>query len=325
MQRVGSDAASAPGALRWDNGRGWGLSLGTGGLSGVGLGLAANAQPDASLNGSTDGQPSVASSALPQLTASPLVSFSPAHRFAVLSLPLAGTRNAIGGLWRARLAALRPELPDTLRAAQGRVNLAELSVETPDVALNANLGQLDEHGLLGGYSSPALGLDAAHRTRAFSLSGAWRLSPRWSATASWSQTHTAAPSASGMLMSGSGIRANARGLGLSGRNLLQQDDQFSLAWLQPLKARSGQLNYSVVSGVDDEGQPLYGQQTVNLADGPREWQADVRYQWRSGSASEGTGWAHGLWTAALTLRVHPDHDASAPAQVAGGVRYQLPF
>jgi len=206
-----------------------------------------------------------------------------------------------------------------------RVNLAEVSMDTPELALNANLGQLDEHGLLGGYSSPALGLDAAHRTQSLSLSGAWRLSPRWAATASWSQTRTAAPIANGMLVSGSGIRANARGLGLSGRSLLQEDDQFSLAWLQPLKARSGQLNYSVVSGVDDDGQPIYGQQTVNLGDGPREWQADVRYQWRSSPASLGPPWAGGLWTAALTLRVHPDHDASAPAQLAGGVRYQLPF
>jgi len=316
-QAWGGSATNAPGALRWDNGRGWGLSLGSGGLSGVGLGLAANALPDTSLDDNAGGTPPVASTALPQLTASPLAGFAPAHRFAVLSMPLGGARSAAGGLWRARLAALRPDLPDSLHAAQGRVNMAELSVDTPELALNANLGQLDEHGLLGGYSSPALGLDAAHRTQGLSLSGAWRLSPRWAATGSWSQTRTAAPSASGMLMSASGIRANARGLGLSGRQLLQDDDQFSLAWLQPLKARSGQLNYSVVTGVDDEGQPVYGQQTVNLGSGPREWQADVRYQWRNSSS--------GLWTAAMTLRVHPDHDASAPAQVAGGVRYQLPF
>ncbi len=322
---LGLQSSDAPGALHWDRGHGWGLSLGTGGLSAVGLGLGA-------LGRMAEGSEPVATAALPQLTASPLAGFSPAHRFAVLHMPLGqagGVTRANQARWQLRLAALRPELPDRLRAAQGRVNLAEVSVDTPELALNANLGRLDERGLLGGYSSPALGLDTRHHTTGLSLSGAWRLSPRWAATASWSQTRTAAPGASGMLMSASGIRANARGLGLSGRGLLQKDDQFSLAWLQPLKARSGQLNYSVVTGVDDEGQPIYGQQTVNLADGPREWQADVRYQWRSGEGETGKGWgkgwAKGQWTAALTLRVHPDHDASAPAQLAGGVRYQLPF
>jgi len=107
-QAWGGSATNAPGALRWDNGRGWGLSLGSGGLSGVGLGLAANALPDTSLDDNAGGTPPVASTALPQLTASPLAGFAPAHRFAVLSMPLGGARSAAGGLWRARQAARQP-------------------------------------------------------------------------------------------------------------------------------------------------------------------------------------------------------------------------
>jgi len=297
------------GAMRWQNREGWGLSLGDGGLSGLSLGLMAGG-----LDASTGGAPD----ALTQVTGSPLASFAPAHRFAVLTLPLGDARDpADHGVWHARLAALRPDVPGHQRSAQGSVNLGEVGYEHGRLALNVSLGQLNEDGLLGGYSSQALGLDASHRTRGLSLSGAWRLNTQWAATASWSQTLTSAPTASGLLVSGSSVRANAHGLGLSGRSLWQADDHLSLAWLMPLKASSGQLRYSVVTGVDDAGQPLYGEQTVNLGEGSREWQADARYQWRSGLP--------GFWTAAMTLRVHPDHDASAPAQWAGGVRYQQAF
>ncbi len=303
--------AQGSGAMRWQNREGWGLSLGDGALSGLSLGLMSGGL-------GADVGADVASSGLAQVSGSPLASFAPSHRFAVLTLPLGDARDpAEHGVWQARLAALRPDVPGHLRSAQGSVNLGEVGYEHGRLALNLSLGQLREDGLLGGYSGRALGLDASHRTHGLSLSSAWRLSPHWAATASWSQTLTDAPGASGLLMSGSSVRANAQGLGLSGRSLWQSEDRLSLAWLMPLKARSGQLHYSVVTGVDEAGQPVYGEQTVNLGEGPREWQADARYQWRGGP--------QGFWSTALTLRVHPDHDASAPAQWAGGVRYQQAF
>ena len=218
-------------------------------------------------------------------------------------------------LWR--LASLRPQTTPLLRQAAGHVELAEVSVEGRTTALNVSVGQLQERGLLGGYSTSALGLDASHRTLGMSASAAWRLDGRWTALASWSRTDTAAPQAQGMLLGGSHLRADAMGVGLNAQGLWQRHDRFSVAWLAPLKVNSGTWRYSVVTGVDDSGNPVYGEQTVNLGAGSREWQLDTRYQWQTTADSR--------WTAALTWRVHPDHDSSAPSQWAGGVRYLRSF
>ncbi len=313
VQAATSAPVSTHGSLHWQARQGWSFSLGDGGLSAGSLGVMRSDLGRSLGDGGT------------QVLASPLAAYAPAHRFAVIEMPLQAQGSVApllqGARWHARLATLRPDTDRRVRSAEGHVGLGEVNVELPQAVLNLSVGRLQERGLLGGYSSPALGLDAAHQTHSLSLSSAWRLSPGWSALASWSRTGTSAPQAAGLLLGGSRVQADAMGAGLSGQALWRDGDRLSLAWLAPLKARSGQWRYSVVTGVDDAGQPIYGQQTVNLGSGPREWQLDGHYQWRADADAS----ANAQWTAALTWRVHPDHDGSAPSQWAGGLRYQRGF
>jgi hypothetical protein len=78
------------------------------------------------------------------------------------------------------------------------------------------------------------------------------------------------------------------------------------------------MTYSVVDSVNPEdGTPVYGTRTVNLKPTAREWLAETRYSTRLTSAS--------TLTAVAAYRQNPDHDASAPRQVAVGGRYNLSF
>ena len=298
-----NDGAASVGVAQWQSAEGWGWSLGNAGLSAASLGVM----------GSPLGSNLPLNAGTSAVLANPLTALSPAHRFAVLNW-------APAPQWQARLAALQPQVPTGYRGPAGQAVLAEAGLTGERATLNLSLGQLSERGLLGGYSHAGLGLDQRSRTLGLQLSGAWQLGRDWLALASWSDTRTASPQASGLLLSGSAVRANAMGIGLARQRLWQAQDQLSVSWLAPLKARSGTYRYSVVEGVDKAGQPMYGEQQVNLGQGAREWQADVRYAWRTDDHATA-----GQWRATLTVRVHPDHDAQAPSQVAGGVRYQQTF
>ena len=222
-QGVGNPAPSGL-ALRWTGADGRGLSLGSGGLGSLGLGLMGAAHSPALRD-------DLAAGGLHNVTSSPLLGLSPNHRFAVINLPLARSPLLAGGegQWQARVASLRADVPGPVRSARGDVSLGELSWGRDDVAMNLSLARLSETGLLGGYSHSALGLDAQHSTDGLSWSGAWRVADRWSATAAWSQTLTHSPDASGLLLGGTAIRADARGVGLTGRALWRDDDRLSVA------------------------------------------------------------------------------------------------
>ncbi|MFZ2987042.1 S8 family peptidase, partial [Ideonella sp.] len=270
------------------------LSAGDGGLSGMSLGLMGTSL--ASRLSGTD-------SAL----GNPLLGFAPKHQFAAMALPL-------GRHWTGRVAAARSKAYD---AASGDVNLMELSYENGAQAVNISAGQLTEQGMLGGYSKRQLGLNQQTGTSGITVSGAWALNANWTLTGALSRTHTAAPSASGMLMAGTDVRADGYGIGLVRQDNWRADDRLSFTLNAPLRARSGTLTYSVVTGVNEVGDPVYGTHTVNLAPTAREWTAETRYVTRLSTTTS--------VSAVAALRVHPDHDGSAPSQLALGVRFNQAF
>lgn len=271
------------------------LSAGDGGLSGMSLGLMGTSLA-ARLSG-TD-------SAL----GNPLLGFAPKHQFAAMALPL-------GHNWTGRVAAARSKAYD---AASGDVNLMELSYENGTQAVNISAGQLTEQGMLGGYSKRQLGLNQQTGTSGITVSGAWALNANWTLTGALSRTHTAAPSASGMLMAGTDVRADGYGIGLVRQDNWRADDRLSFTLNAPLRARSGTLTYSVVTGVNEAtGDPIYGTHTVNLSPTAREWTAETRYVTRLSATTS--------VSAVAALRVHPDHDGSAPSQLALGVRFNQAF
>lgn len=271
------------------------LSAGDGGLSGMSLGL---------MGSSLASRLSGADSAL----GNPLLGFAPNHQFAAMAMPL-------GHHWTGRVAAARSKSYD---AASGDVNLVELSYENGTQALNVSAGQLTEQGMLGGYSKRQLGLNQQTGTNGITVSGAWAMNAKWTLTGAVSRTHTGAPSASGMLMAGTDVRADGYGIGLVRHDNWRADDRLSFTLNAPLRARSGTLTYSVVTGVNEStGDPIYGTHTVNLSPTAREWTAETRYVTRLSTTSS--------VSAVAALRVHPDHDGSAPSQLALGVRFNQAF
>lgn len=271
------------------------FSAGDGGLSTLTLGLMASSWGNR-LAG------------LDHILHNPLGNFAPQHRFASLGMPL-----MVG--WQARAASLQSKRH---RAASGNVNLMEVSHVGTRHAINVSTGDLSETGLLGGYSNSALGLNQATHSQGVTISGAYLVAPNWALAASYSQTHTAAPTASGMLTHATAIQANAYGMGMVRSDWIKTGDRLSLTVHTPLSARSGHLTYSVVQSVDETGSPQFGTQEVTLRPHAREWRTEARYtmpvrQWG------------GNLSAALSTRLHADNDDQAALQWVMGVRYQLTF
>lgn len=286
--------------VRWQWADGRSFTAGEGGLSAMGLGLM-NSPWAARLGG------------VEALLMNPLTQFAPNHRFAATSMPLAAG-------WTARVGLVRGQSPSTglQNSAQADVNLIELMHQGRFHAINVATGRMNEQGLLGGYSNGALGLAQQTRSQGTTVSGALALTSRWTLAGAITRSQTAAPTANGLLLSGTPVASDAWGLGLVKTDTWRRGDRLSLALHAPLRARSGSLTYSVVTGVNpDDGSPVYGTHTVNLRPAKREMVAEARYVTYLSNQSS--------LTAVAAYRQHPDHDATAASQTALGVRYQLAF
>jgi hypothetical protein len=271
------------------------VSAGDGGLSIMGLGLMGS-----DMSNRLSGAEAV--------LANPLMGFAPNHRFAALSTPLTAG-------WTARVGLVRSQAYDR---ASADVNVMELMHQGRDHALNISFGRMSEQGMLGGYSSAAMGLAQHTGSMGMTLSGALAISGPWTLAGAWSMTHTAAPRASGMLVAGTAVRADGWGLGLVKADTWMRGDRLSFTLNAPLRASTGNLTYSVVDSVNPEdGSPVYGTRTVNLKPTARELLAEARYSTHLS--------ANSTLSAVAAYRQNPDHDASAPAQTALGVRYNLSF
>ncbi len=271
------------------------IVAGDGGLSMMGLGLM-----DSTMANRLSGAETV--------LANPLMGFAPNHRFAAM------TASLVGG-WSARMGLARSKAQDQ---AHADVNVLELMHQGADHALNISMGKMAEQGLLGGYSGEAMGLAQNTSSTGVTVSGALNLTGQWTAAASYTSTHTSAPTASGMLLSATAIRADAWGMGLVKANTWRTGDRLSFTLNAPLRAKSGSMTYSVVDSVSEtDGTPTYGTRTVNLKPTAREWLAETRYSTQLSKTSN--------LTAIAAYRQNPDHDATAASQVAVGVRYNLSF
>ena len=113
------------------------------------------------------------------------------------------------------------------------------------------------------------------------------------------------------------IQADAFGVGLVKADTWRPGDRWSFTLNAPLRANSGTLSYSVVTGVDENGVASYGTHVVNLRATAREMLAETRYVTRLS--------ANSTLSAVMSLRHHPDNDASAADQVVVGSRFDLLF
>ncbi len=297
--------AQAPAAQfhAWQWHSGWQLAVGDGGTAAMTLGAG-------SLSG-IGGHTHAAWAPLEWQSwlASPLIGLSPRHRLSAIGLPL-------GQGWQLRSAWLNPQADDS--QARGRLQATELHHQGPSHRLNLNLSVLDEHGFLGGYSREPLGLDQQTRTVGVTLAGAWQLDTHWALGLQWTRADSPAPAAQGLLLGSTRLLADGHAMGLVRRDTWAPGDRLSLTHQAPLRASQGSLTYQVIDRVDPEtGVPHYAEHTVQLKPSARERLTELRYARPDGPARQ--------WALALAWRVHPDHDATAPAELALGLSYSIRF
>lgn len=275
------------------------LSLGNGSLSSLSLGLMTSSMAPHLAGAET-------------LLVNPLLGFAPNHRFAAMGMPLPHG-------WSTRMALVKAQTnPLEAARAHGDVNVFELMHQGDSHAVNLSFGCLNEQGLLGGYSNVAMGLSQTTRTTGMTLSGAIKVNKAWRLAGSYSTAYTPAPVSTGMLVDATSVRSKGFGVGLIRADTWRAGDRLSLMVNAPLRASAGTLGYQVIDSVNpDDGTPHYAMHTVQLRPQAREWIAEVRYQARLS--------AHSTLTAAAAHRQNPDHDATAPSQLALGLRYQWSF
>ncbi|TBO30312.1 hypothetical protein EYS42_11510 [Aquabacterium lacunae] len=241
--------------------------------------------------------------------ASPLIGLSPKHRLGAIGVPLAPG-------WQLRGAWLNPQADDS--QARGRLQATELHHEGPGHRLNLNFSVLDEHGFLGGYSREPLGLNQQTRTVGVTLAGAWQLDTHWALGLQWTRADSPAPANHGLLLASTRLLADGHAVGLMRRDTWVPGDRLSLTHQAPLRASQGSLTYQVIDQVDpDTGVPHYAEHTVQLKPEARERLTELRYTRPDGPGRQ--------WAVALAWRVHPDHDATASAELALGLSYNIRF
>lgn len=137
---------------------------------------------------------------------------------------------------------------------------------TDNAGLSLQFGQLEEQGsILGGAAGGTFGVESA-TTYAINLSGHIKASDKISVVANYGVGKTKVDASEDSLLSGfSNLRSDWYSVGVVGNDVFRDKDQFGLAFSQPLKIRSGHVDYSLPVSRNQNG-IVFDQERVNLAD-----------------------------------------------------------
>lgn len=172
-----------------------------------------------------------------------------------------------------------------------------------NAGLSLQVGQLEEKGsLLGGSSGGIFGVDYAN-TYAINLAATVKATDKVSFVANYGVARTKVDAAENSLLKDfSKMTSDWYSAGLIGNNLWRKQDQFGLSVSQPLKIRSGAVNYSIPSGRDFSGDILFDRERVNLSEtGATETAYEAYYRTMVGEHIELGGF--------LSYRQNPNHIA----------------
>ncbi len=137
-----------------------------------------------------------------------------------------------------------------------------------DAALVAvQFGQIEEKGsLLGGSSGGVFGVDLAE-TYAVNFAGRLKASETFSIVANYGIGRTRVDAAEQSLLDGfSRLDSNWYSIGLIGNDVFRAKDQLGVAFSQPLKIRSGAVDYSIPTGRDINFDIVFDSERVDLSD-----------------------------------------------------------
>lgn len=172
-----------------------------------------------------------------------------------------------------------------------------------NAGLSLQVGQLEEKGsLLGGSSGGIFGVDYAN-TYAINLAATVKATDKVSFVANYGVARTKVDAAENSLLKDfSKMTSDWYSAGVIGNNLWRKQDQFGFSVSQPLKIRSGAVNYSIPNGRDFSGDILFDRERVNLSEtGATETAYEAYYRTMVGEHIELGGF--------LSYRQNPNHIA----------------
>jgi hypothetical protein len=148
------------------------------------------------------------------------------------------------------------------------------------------------------------------------LGAGWKFRPDWQLGAAWRQGFTAARK-SGFLASGSGFVSNGWSLDVTRSSFFKQGDSLALRVSQPLRVRSGGLNFDLpVAYSYDTLQAAQGIRRLTLS--PRAREITTELAWRGALLG-------GSANASLFYRKDPGHYASLPNDMGVGLSWSTGF
>jgi len=194
-----------------------------------------------------------------------------------------------------------------------------VSKDVSIATLGVGAGQVHEaNSVLGSVSQGAVSLGSGATTQFAGVYADANLSGTWAAFGSFELGRTSVRGAEDSIVTGiNGVTSNAWSLGVTGSNVLTDNDRFVAAISQPMRVNGGSASISSVSAVGEDGSLSYSSQNVGLAAGGREIDYQVGYHF---DLNEGE-----TVTTAAMLRVQPDNLSSAKNEAVGMVRYQVKF
>lgn len=138
---------------------------------------------------------------------------------------------------------------------------------TDNAGLSMQFGQIEEKGsLFGGAAGGVFGVETA-TTYAVNLSGNIKASDKVSIVANYGMGRTHVDSSENSLLKDfSSLGSDWYSLGLVGNNVFRAKDQIGFAMSQPLKIRSGGVDYSIPNARELNGNIGFDRERINLSE-----------------------------------------------------------
>jgi len=136
-----------------------------------------------------------------------------------------------------------------------------------NAGLSMQFGQIEEKGsLLGGAAGGIFGVETA-TTYAINVAGNIKATERLSIVANYGVGRTNVDSSQNSLLADfSSLNSDWYSVGLIGNNIFREQDQFGVAFSQPLKIHSGAVDFSIPTGRDINGDIAFDTERVNLSE-----------------------------------------------------------
>ncbi|MEO0368971.1 MAG: hypothetical protein AAF197_09330, partial [Pseudomonadota bacterium] len=178
-----------------------------------------------------------------------------------------------------------------------------------NAGLKLQFGQIQEQGtLFGGAAGGIFGVDTA-TTYALNITGHLTLGERFTIVGNYGVGRTrVAAAAESLLSEFSSLESDWYSLGVIGNNVFSRSDQLGFSLSQPLKIRSGALDYSIPVARDQFGDIAFDTERINLgASDGTETRVEMYYRSQVSDVLELGSF--------LSFRDNPNHVRSEPDEL----------